>query len=319
LFTGLVFLLIYFVDSRYRVLPSTIHNHLPAHHPGLVVTDITVNICRVGKCKLPADKWHRIEKDLHLKSGWLSKAYVHIQRKREEDLGHDDKVVVDVRVGKLDPSAGDTSASAERWEKRPGGIWLKRSSGRAVSDTDKVITSADVLFGADAVDPRPGWKIIGQPIRIDYSRDPVEAMLTIRRGQPPKVERPTPRVRKDGKFKILQASDLHMSTGLGKCRDPEPPGHNGGRCDADPRTLEFVARILDEEKPDLVILSGDQVNGETAPDAQSVSSQAEVESDIVLTLSRLSINYSIYSSLAKFPTQRSWAIMMTKVLFPGRR
>jgi DNA repair exonuclease SbcCD nuclease subunit len=33
--------------------------------------------------------------------------------------------------------------------------------------------------------------------------------------------------------------------------------------------LEFVERLLDEEKPDMVVFSGDQVNGETAPDAQS--------------------------------------------------
>jgi len=30
-----------------------------------------------------------------------------------------------------------------------------------------------------------------------------------------------------------------------------------------------VGKLLDEEKPDLVVLSGDQVNGDTAPDAQS--------------------------------------------------
>ncbi|KAF2663614.1 Metallo-dependent phosphatase [Microthyrium microscopicum] len=269
LFTGLIFFLIYFVDSRYRVLPSTIHNHLPAHHPGLVVTDITVNICRVGKCKLDESKWHRIDKDLYLKSGWLSKAYVHIQRKKEEDLSHDDKVVVDVRVGRLDPSTGEKGDAAEKWETRPGGIWLKRSSGRHVSDTDKAVTSVDVLFGADAVDPRPNWQVRDQGLRLDYSKESLEARLTIRRGQPAKIERPTVRVGKDGKFKIMQASDLHMSTGLGVCRDPEPAGYNNGKCEADPRTLEFVARLLDEEKPDLVILSGDQVNGETAPDSQS--------------------------------------------------
>jgi DNA repair exonuclease SbcCD nuclease subunit len=33
--------------------------------------------------------------------------------------------------------------------------------------------------------------------------------------------------------------------------------------------MDFVEKLLDEEKPDLVVLSGDQVNGETAKDAQS--------------------------------------------------
>jgi predicted MPP superfamily phosphohydrolase len=93
----------------------------------------------------------------------------------------------------------------------------------------------------------------------------------------------TPRIRKDGKFKIIQISDLHLSTGLGKCRDEEPrgmgmaAGKKGGdgrdseRCEADPRTLEFVGKVLDEEKVDFAVLSGDQVNGETAQDVQSVS------------------------------------------------
>jgi hypothetical protein len=269
-FTFIVLFLIYFIDSRYRVLPSTLHNHLPTHHPGMVVTDITVYICRVGKCQLPPSTWHRIEKDLYLKSGWMSTAYVHIQRKKEEELASDDRVVVDVRVGRLDPSKGEKSDQAEKWESRPGGIWLKRSGSRHISDTNKAVTSVDVLFGVDAVDPRPNWEIRDSALLLDYSKDAIEARLTIRRGQPITPDKPTVRVRRDGLFKIMQASDLHLSTGVGACREPEPPLPKGGKCEADTRTLDFVGRLLDEEKPDLVILSGDQVNGETAADSQSV-------------------------------------------------
>jgi hypothetical protein len=277
-----LFIFIYFLDSRYRVLPDTIHNHLPAHHPGLVVTDITVYTCRFGSCKLPTDKWHRIEKDLYLKSGWITKAYVHIARKLEEDLKGDDKVIVDVKVGRLDPSANEKGDSAEKWESREAGIWLKRSSRRHASDGNRAVTSIDVLFGADAVEPRPNWEIRDQPLLLDNAKEQLEARLSIRHGQSPKVDRPIPRVRKDGRFKIMQASDLHLSTGLGLCRDAEPKGLNGGKCDADPRTLEFVGRLLDEEKPDLVVLSGDQVNGETAPDAQSVSAEPQPLSLVIL-------------------------------------
>jgi hypothetical protein len=270
LLASMLFIFIYILDSRYRVLPATIHNHLPAHHPGLVVTDITVHTCRLGSCKLPTDKWHRIEKDLYLKSGWVTKSFVHISRKSEEELTGEDKVIVDVRVGRLDPSANEKGDAAEKWESRPAGIWLKRSSRRHASDGHRAVTSVDVLFGADAVEPRPNWEIRDQPLLLDNSKEQLEARLSIRHGQAPKFDRPIPRVRKDGRFKIMQASDLHLSTGLGLCRDAEPKGLNGGHCDADPRTLEFVGRLLDDEKPDLVVLSGDQVNGETAPDAQSV-------------------------------------------------
>jgi len=238
-----------------------------------VVTDITVTKCsRVNvftSCKLDSDLWHRIEKDLYLGSGWVSSAYVHIQRKKEEELTPEDKAIIDVSVGLLDPTTGVKGEGDERWESRPAGIWLKRSAKRHASDSEKAITAVDVLFGADAVDPRGGWQMTGTPLLLDTSGEIQEARLSIRRGVQVAPIKPQPRIGENGKFKIMQAADLHLSTGLGKCRDGIPEGYNGGRCDADPRTLDFVGRLLDEEKPDLVILSGDQINGETAPDAQS--------------------------------------------------
>lgn len=222
---------------------------------------------------LDQKKWHRVEKDLYLGTGWVSKAYVHIKRKREEELKTEDKVVIDVRTSKLDPAVGEKSQASEKWESRPAGVWIKRSLKRHASDSKKAVTAVDVLFGADAVEPRPGWELVKNgALHLETSKESKDPRLSIRRGPPVKLEKPVPKIRKDGKFKIMQISDLHLSTGLGVCRDAEPKGANGGHCDADPRTLEFVERVLDEEKPDLVVLSGDQINGDTAPDVQSASS-----------------------------------------------
>jgi hypothetical protein len=222
---------------------------------------------------LDQKKWHRVEKDLYLGSGWVSKAYVHIKRKREEELTSDDKVIIDVRTGKLDPAVGEKAQANEKWESRPAGVWIKRSLKRHASDSKQAVTAVDILFGSDAVEPRPGWELVKNgALHLDTAQDSKDPRLSIRRGAPHKIEKPVPKIRKDGKFKIMQISDLHLSTGLGKCRDPEPKGANGGHCDADPRTVDFVERVLDEEKPDLVVLSGDQVNGDTAPDIQSVRS-----------------------------------------------
>ncbi|KAI9838527.1 MAG: hypothetical protein M1819_004835 [Sarea resinae] len=269
----IAFLIVFFLDNRYRLLPSSIHNHLPAHHPGFVITDITVATCStlnlLSRCKLDPDQWHRVEKDLYLGHSWVSSAYVHVKRKKEEELIEGDKVIVDVRIGRLDPLTGEKGQENERWESRPAGIWLKRSAKRHASDSLNAITAVDVLFGADAVEPRTGWEIKDTPLLLDTSGETQEARISVRKGPPAKIEKPVPRIGKDGKFKIMQVADLHLSTGLGLCRDAEPKGHNGGRCDADSRTLEFVGKLLDEEKPDMVVLSGDQVNGETAPDAQS--------------------------------------------------
>ncbi|KAF2270819.1 phosphoesteras-like protein [Lojkania enalia] len=270
----IVFLLVFFLDNRYRVLPQSIHSHLPLHHEGLVITDITVQTCStlnpLSACMLDQSKWHRVEKDLYLNTGWVSRAYVHIKRKREEELTEKDKVIIDVRVGKLDPAMGEKTQASEKWESRPSGIWIKRSAKRHASDSKKSVTAVDVLFGPDAAEPRAGWELVGPgSLDLESGAENKHPKLSIRRGSPVKIEKPVPRIRKDGKFKIMQVSDLHLSTGVGKCRDAEPKEHNGGHCEADVRTLDFVMRLLDEEKPDLVVLSGDQVNGETAPDAQS--------------------------------------------------
>ena len=268
--TLVVLLFIFILDNRFRVLPSKIHGYLPTHHEGLVLTDITVTTCDwISSCNLDPDKWHRIDKDLYLDQAWFSHAYVHVQRKREEDLLDTDKVVFDIRIGRLDPTVAEKDQETQRWERRGAGLWLLRTSKRHASDSNNAITAVDVLFGADAVDPRDGWSIKDQALLTSASSDIPEPRLSVRHGTPRSSTKPTPRVRKDGKFKILQVSDLHLSTGLGYCRDPEPPPPGGGMCDADPRTLEFVGSVLDIEKPDLVVLSGDQVNGETAPDAQT--------------------------------------------------
>ena len=181
-----------------------------------------------------------------------------------------DRVIHDLRVGRFEPDASEKPQGAEGWESRPGGIWIKRTSKRHGSDSAKAITAVDVLFGSDAVEPRPGWHLIDKPLILSNPGDNEAAHLTIRRGPPIHVEKSVLHVRKDGKFKILQVSDLHLSTGLGACRDPEPKSLDGsGKCDADPRTLDFIRSALDLETPDLVVLSGDQINGETSPDSQS--------------------------------------------------
>jgi hypothetical protein len=265
---------VYFLDSRFRVLPSAIHNVMPAHHPGLVITDITVTKCSsvniLSSCKLDADLWHRIEKDLFLGAGWVSSAYVHVQRKKEEELLADDKVIVDIKVGRLDPTSGQKGQENERWESRPGGLWLKRSAKRHASDSSRAITAVDVLFGADAVDPRPGWETLDHALLLDSTGEIQEARVSVRRGKPATPAKGVPQIGDNGKFKIMQLADIHLSTGTGHCREPEPANLDEGKCEADTRTLNFIGRLLDEEKPDLVVLSGDQVNGDTAPDAQSV-------------------------------------------------
>jgi hypothetical protein len=267
-------LVIFFLDNRFRVLPSALHDYLPQHHPGLVITDITVTKCSslnvFSSCKVEGENWHRIEKDLYLGSSYVSSAYVHIQRKKEEELKPDDKVILDITVGRLDPSTGKKGEGDERWEAKREGIWVKSSAKRHASDEKTAVTGVDVLFGPDAVDPREGWEVKDTALLLG-SGEAHQPRLSIKRGSHSEPKKPVPHIGENGKFKILQVADLHLSTGVGVCRDAMPA--DGSKCEADTRTLEFIGKMLDEEKPDLVVLSGDQVNGDTAKDAQTVWSQ----------------------------------------------
>lgn len=62
------------------------------------------------------------------------------------------------------------------------------------------------------------------------------------------------RFREDGQFKILQVADMHYADGLSTpCEDVLPSQRRG--C-SDLNTTAFVRRMIDAEKPDLVVFTG---------------------------------------------------------------
>ena len=99
---------------------------------------------------------------------------------------------MDVKVGKIAPTT-------EGWERRSAGIWVRKSN-KLVDDG---VTAVDLLFGADAVEVRPQWHMVGNMAAGD------QVKLTVRKGQPSdKVEKPELRINDNMKFKILQVSGL---------------------------------------------------------------------------------------------------------------
>lgn len=267
------FLVIFFLDRNFQLLPNAVHEYMPQHHHGLVITDITITTCSslnlFSSCKLDSEVWHRVEKDLYLDKSWTASAYIHVRRKKEVELTAEDKVVLDVTVGRLDPTSSKGQAD-EKWESRNAGLWVLRSAKPHASDSKTAVTAVDALFGDDAVEARDGWQLQGTPLLLDGGPEIPAAHITVRRGSQIETTKPQPRIKDNGRFKIMQLADIHLSTGVGHCRDAVPDEYEGGPCMADPRTLDFISKHLDDEKPDLVVLSGDQVNGDSAPDAQSV-------------------------------------------------
>ncbi|KAF1968754.1 Metallo-dependent phosphatase [Bimuria novae-zelandiae CBS 107.79] len=208
--------------------------------------------------------WHRIEKELHLFTAQRS-AWLYVALANEEELGAEDLVVTDIRVGNPPPN----SSSDHLWESRPGGIWVLRSSFSG--KISQVVTEVDVLFGVDAVDPRPQWTLTPTPLQLHTQPKVPVARLSVLRGRakPRPDAREALRVNKDGKFKILQVSDTHMVTGVGVCKDAiDAQGNRLPESEADPLTVNFIGKVLDVEKPDLVVFTGDQLHHDI-PDSQS--------------------------------------------------
>jgi calcineurin-like phosphoesterase family protein len=227
-----------------------------------VVTDLTITFSPTHQpapddvLSLPV--WQRLEKDLYLHSVRQS-TWLQVAQAEETKLTTDDVVVIDIKISEDNPTS---AGSAGSWESRPGGIWLLRSNYTAGGH--KAVTGVDVLFGTDAVDPRPQWTLKQPPIHLEQqSQEPVPVpRLTVRHGRAePRTEPAKLRIREDGTFKIVQISDTHMVTGVGVCKDSiDADGRLLPESEADPQTVIFMGQILDIEKPDLVILTGDQLH-----------------------------------------------------------
>jgi hypothetical protein len=233
-----------------------------------IVTDLTISFSPTDSpstCAIDPKRWHRIEKDLLLHKAQQN-AWLHIAQAEEKELSADDLVVTEIRVSELPPGG----ASDNSWESRPGGIWVLRSNYTASSH--HAVSDVDVLFGMDAVDPRPQWNLMGTPLQLNVPPEVPTARLTVRHGRPkPRSDDPSAalRVRDDGTFKIVQISDTHMVTGVGVCKDGSDAGGQPlPDSEADPLTVDFLGGVLDAEKPDLVILTGDQLHHDIS-DSQS--------------------------------------------------
>jgi hypothetical protein len=236
--------------------------------PRQVVTDLTIRIVSPtvspSTCRLDPRTWHRIDKELYLYTSQQS-AWLYVAPANEKDIAAEDLLVIDIRVG--EPPTNPTSGRP--WESRPGGIWVLRS--RFSGSIDHIVTEVDVLFGMDAVDPRPQWALMQLPLHLHGEPNVPVARLSVLHGRatPSPDARAPLRVKTDGSFKIVQISDTHMVTGVGVCKDAiDARGENLPESEADPLTVDFIGRILDVEKPDFVVLTGDQLHHDI-PDSQS--------------------------------------------------
>jgi len=140
----------------------------------------------------------------------------------------------------------------------------KTASEMTAEEKANIITEVDVTFGDDI--PWYGFEKI-QPPTMSTNGKVQSVHITTRRGvkQPPHAQ--PLHFSREGRFKILQVADLHFSVSPGKCRDTDISPCTG----SDNMTSTLLSRALDLEKPDLVVFTGDQLNGQgTSWDPMSV-------------------------------------------------
>lgn len=277
--------------------------------PNQVVLDIRIQSCTWPWCGSITSKtdnggsalqkrWVLVPKDLRLGQSWRSKTFLSYQVVNRDDSQHDamdSGVLIDIKVMspsatdahpdfqvESSPTAGSTThqpKDRDGWHYRGHGIWV-----RLGIKSDSAITALNVLFGEGAIDPRPNWTLL-KLASIDFGKYAVPdahylPYLSFRReNQSSFTEvklRSELRVNSQAKLKILQVSDLHFSTGPGKCLDPTTAisGDSDEECSADAVTLEFLNRVLDVERPDFVALTGDAIFGQACPDAETAMYKA---------------------------------------------
>ncbi|KAH7093919.1 Metallo-dependent phosphatase [Auriculariales sp. MPI-PUGE-AT-0066] len=211
--------------------------------------------------------WVRVGPDLNQKSGfWYLNLYYRRTRRQDVPLITNITLLAQGDEATLEDKAAwkkvETSVRDGVRGVPPLYLWYK--VGPKLQDykeknaTSHLITELDVSYGDS-----PAWYGFEKlPVAVFPGNDKVDPVwLTYRRGPAKPVPQSYPlhfSAEKNGTYKILQVADLHFSTGRGLCRDTTV-----SPClDADAMTTTLLAKALDSENPDLVVFTGDQLNGQ---------------------------------------------------------
>ncbi|WVF69590.1 hypothetical protein IAT40_004368 [Kwoniella sp. CBS 6097] len=186
-----------------------------------------------------------------------------------EDLSDIDTSTYSSSVGTGTSSAvisEELAAPEDSGETSTGGVEeIQDPSAQDSGTYEDFITEIDILYGDD--DPFFGFeRIKGGKLTPSKEGKWESVDVVFRRGNPVAPRATVPTFHSDGTFKIMQIADLHYSVGAGKCRDTDKQP-----CVGDEDTATWLAEALDAEQPDLVVFSGDQLNGQsTSYDTRSV-------------------------------------------------
>ncbi|ODV79123.1 uncharacterized protein CANTADRAFT_26165 [Suhomyces tanzawaensis NRRL Y-17324] len=239
------------------------------------VVDVSIIKCWRSSCKVP-DGYTKVVPLLdHANPGHLFRYYLVA---KHQPVATATRVLVELQLGpskkdvpgaNVPPDTEYTVLDAYTLTKRF--VATTPTEGALLPDTE-AIRDVEVLFGtSDFADARPFHH--ASHYTADEQVHPVVSALKISATQADhylkqladfevlKQEMTFPF--EGPKFKVLQLSDLHFGQATGKLQVD-------GSVSSDLRTIRFVEHSLDEEKPDLVVITGDLVDLDRSIDYRSV-------------------------------------------------
>ncbi|KAG9125890.1 hypothetical protein FRC07_005748 [Ceratobasidium sp. 392] len=217
-------------------------------------------------------KWVRVERDINKQAS----IYIYYRRSRRLDV----PLITDIRI--IDEGNEFALPNDNRtWHQAEGiltdGIYPRVKNRRLWYTTQKpyanatkedelddVVTELDIVYGDG--EPFWGFERVQGLIFPGKPGKSLPVSLAMRKGftAPPRPQ--PPHFHANGTYKIMQVADLHYSTSHGHCLDTKL-----NPCDGFNSSQNLLARALDAERPDLVVFSGDQLNGQrTSWDSRSV-------------------------------------------------
>lgn len=275
---------------------------LPAHHwnPLLFdpspLTHISVKPCMFPPWAFPSfceptqsardkalyGKWVRVPRDISKGVGHyyteiyyrrMQTAYVpdHVQgvqpitglRVLEDSEAETEEMKAEIERDGWEPAGENMRTGIWPAKIEPAQLYFTRSTTYNGTVQPRPIIEVDVIWGKPA-ETKPWWGFerLSSPVfKADNAMNHIQCDIIVRRENVKASPPPNLFFNSEGKFKILQISDLHLSASGGTCQNAEllPSCEKDG---ADASTVKWVSNVIDKQKPDLVVLSGDQLSGD---------------------------------------------------------
>ncbi|KAF1800509.1 Metallo-dependent phosphatase-like protein [Mucor lusitanicus] len=221
--------------------------------------------CFTSNCFL--DGWERVEKDLNKGVVVGMSVYLFYKREPTEDPVTDVVVILNEQTPPQGYNKVDVNLNSIL---RGDAIYLWYRTTPPNPDVLRdAIQELAIEFGKHAVTPY-GWSKI--KVDLNSAKEGKEGFgeptfLYFRKGYKELPKMKPLSFNENGEFKILQLADLHFTNEEGTCRDI-PVDMD---CKGDATTIEYMEKLLDREKPDFVVFSGDNINGGGVSDARAAT------------------------------------------------